>query len=100
VTPEERAREIAQAILMPPKSMSVGLVPSGPVNKAAELIATAIREARNAALDEAAAMANALADRWAEEWREGLKASTYLEGNSDGAEVVAARILALKDKPE
>jgi hypothetical protein len=45
-------------------------------------------------------MANALADRWAEEWREGLKASTYLEGNSDGAEVVAARILALKDKPE
>ncbi len=64
-TPEERAREIVQALDW---------------ERMAYLIAIAIREARNAALEEAAA---------------------YFESHSAlGKSSIATAILALKDKPE
>ena len=53
----------------------------------APLIAAAEREA-------CAKVAEDMAEAWAKEWRDSLKASSHTEGQSDGADEVAAAIRA------
>lgn len=58
----------------------------------------AFEAGRVAGLEEAAKVADEVDDKFSSEWRAGLKASTYLEGQSDGAGCAAEAIRALKEK--
>lgn len=59
----------------------------------------AIALVRAEALEEAARECDRREDELARQWRNGLKADTHLEGQSDGAGDCAAAIRALKEKP-
>lgn len=61
-----------------------------PILRARE--AAARREGYEAARDEAARVVEAISDDYTLAWRDGHKASSYLEGQSDGTEVAAAAI--------
>lgn len=74
MTPEERARKIVRDLFYDTEWDNL-------VSYGAEAIATALREARNAALEEAAGVAD-----------------EYF--HTETAHTIAARILALKDKQE
>ena len=61
-----------------------------------EYLATkAIIVVRAVALEDAAKLAEAKADEWATVWREGWKCSDHMQGESDGADEIAAAIRAM-----
>lgn len=66
--------------------------------QASRIRAEALRaevEKLRAALEEAAKLADAKADEWATVWRNRMKADSHMEGQSDGADEIAAAIRAL-----
>jgi hypothetical protein len=79
ITPEEKAREVLLQIVEFDWAFDCD----------AKVIATAIREARNAALEEAAGVTAMFDDSGQGEYSDGLYAA---------AEIIKAHILALKDK--
>jgi hypothetical protein len=86
MTPEEKAREIA---------LRIGEDEVGLLSEWTEIIATAIRDARNAALEEAAGVANAY---W-ETTGGGIPFGPSDDAVLGTSEEIANCILALKDKP-
>lgn len=60
----------------------------------------ALRTQRDEVIEECATVASEMGDAWHREWRAGLKASTHLEGKSDGADEIAAAIRNLKSQDE
>lgn len=61
---------------------------------------SALRTQRDEVIEECATVASEMGDAWHREWRAGLKASTHLEGKSDGADEIAAAIRNLKREDE
>lgn len=65
------------------------------LEQAAEALA-ALRTQRDEVIEECARVADGMGDGWHREWRADLKASTHLEGKSDGADEIATAIRNLK----